>query len=66
MSSIVKFQLTSSEYTELFIKVKNREADERFFDLFRKLLNDHSSILKEIILYPNIEIVWDETNGKEK
>jgi len=69
--TVVNFSLSSAEYTELWLKIKNKQADEKFFELVNELMNDHSKILKEIINYPNIKIVWDdndwnETHGKEK
>ncbi len=69
--TVVNFGLSSCEYTQLWLKVKNKQADEEFFKLVNELMHDHSKVLKEIINYPNIKIVWDDTNwdeihGKEK
>ena len=69
--TVVNFGLSSCEYTQLWLKVKNKQADEEFFKLVNELMHDHSKVLKEIINYPNIKIVWNDTNwdeihGKEK
>ena len=74
--SVVKFTLTSADYTDLFLRIKNRDGNDRTLDLVEKLMHDHSSILKEIITHPRIKIVWsddlgqdikwDETYGKEE
>ncbi len=72
----IKFTLSSSDYTDLWLRVKNKDSGGRTLELVDKLLHDHSSILKEIITHPKVKIVWsddlgqdikwDETYGKEE
>lgn len=70
--TIVPFLLSSCEYTKLWLKLKNREADEELIDLVNSLVHDHSSLLKVLIDDPKIKIVWTDTlkqdggHGKEK
>ena len=45
----IKFTLSSSDYTDLWLRVKNKDSGGRTLELVDKLLHDHSSILKEII-----------------
>jgi hypothetical protein len=63
--TVVNFGLSSVEYTQLWLKVKNKQADEEFFKLVNELMNDHSKILKEIINYSNIKIVWSDSFGED-
>jgi hypothetical protein len=69
---IVPFLLSSCKYTKLWLKLKNREADEELIDLVNTLIQDHSNLLKVIIDDSRIKIVWsdtfnqDESYGKEK
>jgi hypothetical protein len=73
--TVVEFTLTSSDYTDLWLRLKNKDGGNTTLNLVEKLMHDHSNILKEIILYPHIKIVWsdgigqdinwDETYGKE-
>jgi hypothetical protein len=63
--TVVNFGLSSAEYTQLWLKVKNKQADEEFFKLVNELMNDHSKILKEIINYSNIKIVWSDSFGED-
>ena len=63
--TVVNFSLSSAEYTELWLKIKNKQADEKFFELVNELMNDHSKILKEIINYSNIKIVWSDSFGED-
>ena len=63
--TVVNFGLSSVEYTQLWLKVKNKQADEEFFKLVNELMNDHSKILKEIINYSNIKIVWPDSFGED-
>jgi len=71
-TSIVHFLLSRSEYTKLWLKLKNKEADEELIDLVNSLVHDHSSLLKVLIDDPKIKIVWTDTlkqdggHGKEK
>ena len=70
--AIVSFLLSTSEYTRLWLKLKNKEADEELIDLVNHLVHDHSSLLKVLIDDPKIKIVWTDTlkqdggHGKEK
>ena len=70
--TIVPFLLSSCEYTKLWLKLKNREADEELINLVNILIQDHSNLLKVIIDDPKIKIVWTATlkqdggHGKEK
>ena len=70
--TIVPFLLSSCEYTKLWLKLKNREADEELINLVNILIQDHSSLLKVLIDDPKIKIVWTDTlkqdggHGKEK
>jgi len=70
--TIVPFLLSSCEYTKLWLKLKNREADEELINLVNILIQDHSNLLKVIIDDPRIKIVWTDTlkqdggHGKEK
>ena len=70
--TIVPFLLSSCEYTKLWLKLKNREADEELINLVNSLVHDHSSLLKVLIDDPKIKIVWTDTlkqdggHGKEK
>ena len=70
--TIVPFLLSSCEYTKLWLKRKNREADEELINLVNILIQDHSNLLKVIIDDPRIKIVWTDTlkqdggHGKEK
>ena len=70
--AIVPFLLSRLEYTKLWLKLKNREADEELIDLVNSLVHDHSSLLKVLIDDPKIKIVWTDTlkqdggHGKEK
>ena len=70
--TIVPFLLSSCEYTKLWLKLKNREADEELIDLVNSLVHDQSSLLKVLIDDPKIKIVWTDTlkqdggHGKEK
>jgi hypothetical protein len=70
--TIVPFLLSSCEYTKLWLKLKNREADEELINLVNILIQDHSNLLKVIIDDPKIKIVWTDTlkqdggHGKEK
>ena len=70
--TIVPFLLSRLEYTKLWLKLKNREADEELIDLVNSLVHDHSSLLKVLIDDPKIKIVWTDTlkqdggHGKEK
>ena len=70
--AIVSFLLSRSEYTRLWLKLKNKEADEELIDLVNSLVHDHSSLLKVLIDDPKIKIVWTDTlkqdggHGKEK
>ena len=63
--TVVNFGLSSVEYTQLWLKVKNKQADEEFFKLVNELMNDNSKILKEIINYSNIKIVWSDSFGED-
>jgi len=63
--TVVNFGLSSVEYTQLWLKVKNKQADEQFFKLVNELMNDHSKILKEIINCSNIKIVWSDSFGED-
>ena len=63
--TVVNFSLSSAEYTELWLKIKNKQADEKIFELVNELMNDHSKILKEIINYSNIKIVWSDSFGED-
>jgi len=71
-TSIVHFLLSRSEYTKLWLKLKNKEADEELIDLVNSLVHDHSSLLKVLIDDSRIKIVWTDTlkqdggHGKEK
>lgn len=71
-TAVVPFLLSRSEYTKLWLKLKNREADEELIDLVNSLVHDHSSLLKVLIDDPKIKIVWTDTlkqdggHGKEK
>ena len=47
--TIVPFLLSSCEYTKLWLKLKNREADEELINLVNILIQDHSNLLKVII-----------------
>ena len=70
--TIVPFLLSSCEYTKLWLKLKNREADEELINLVNILIQDHSNLLKVIIDDPRRKIVWTDTlkqdggHGKEK
>ena len=70
--TIVPFLLSSCEYTKLWLKLKNREADEELINLVNILIQDHSNLLKVLIDDPKIKIVWTDTlkqdggHGKEK
>ena len=70
--TIVPFLLSSCEYTKLWLKLKNREADEELINLVNILIQDHSNLVKVIIDDPRIKIVWTDTlkqdggHGKEK
>ena len=46
--SVVTFILSYSEYSELWLKIKNKENSDRTFELMKKLMDDHSSILEEV------------------
>ena len=59
--TIVPFLLSSCEYTKLWLKLKNREADEELINLVNILIQDHSNLLKVIIDDPRIKIVWTDT-----
>tara|TARA_R100001143_G_C3318049_1_gene113373 strand:- start:332 stop:613 length:282 start_codon:yes stop_codon:yes gene_type:complete len=63
--SVVNFILSHSEYTELWLKIKNKDSDNRTFELMKKLMDDHSSILEEVILHSIIRIVWSDGFGKD-
>jgi len=71
-TAVVPFLLSRLEYTKLWLKLKNREADEELIDLVNSLVHDHSSLLKVLIDDPKIKIVWTDTlkqdggHGKEK
>ena len=71
-TSIVHFLLSRSEYTKLWLKLKNKEADEELIDLVNSLVHDHSNLLKVLIDDCRIKIVWTDTlkqdggHGKEK
>ena len=71
-TAVVPFLLSRSEYTRLWLKLKNKEADEELIDLVNSLVHDHSSLLKVLIDDPKIKIVWTDTlkqdggHGKEK
>ena len=71
-TAVVPFLLSRSEYTKLWLKLKNKEADEELIDLVNSLVHDHSSLLKVLIDDPKIKIVWTDTlkqdggHGKEK
>ena len=71
-TAVVAFLLSRLEYTKLWLKLKNREADEELIDLVNSLVHDHSSLLKVLIDDPKIKIVWTDTlkqdggHGKEK
>ena len=60
-TSIVHFLLSRSEYTKLWLKLKNKEADEELIDLVNSLVHDHSSLLKVLIDDCRIKIVWTDT-----
>jgi len=71
-TAVVPFLLSRLEYTKLWLKLKNREADEELIDLVNSLVHDHSNLLKVLIDDPKIKIVWTDTlkqdggHGKEK
>ena len=71
-TAVVPFLLSRLEYTKLWLKLKNREADEELINLVNILIQDHSNLLKVIIDDPRIKIVWTDTlkqdggHGKEK
>lgn len=65
MSSI-NFILSSKEYVELFLKIKNRDTDKKVFELVEKLMCDHSNLLKEVIFHPSIELNWSEEIKQDK
>ena len=50
------------EYKNLYSKLYNKKLDTEFLYLVDKLLKDHSTILKEIILDSKIKIEWSESN----
>ena len=60
-TSIVHFLLSRSEYTKLWLKLKNKEADEELIDLVNSLVHDHSNLLKVLIDDCRIKIVWTDT-----
>ena len=60
-TAVVPFLLSRLEYTKLWLKLKNREADEELIDLVNSLVHDHSSLLKVLIDDPKIKIVWTDT-----
>jgi len=63
--SVVTFILSHSEYSELWLKIKNKESSNRTFELMRKLMDDHSSILEEVISHSIIKIVWSDDVGED-
>lgn len=63
--SVVTFILSYSEYSELWLKIKNKENSDRTFELMKKLMDDHSSILEEVISHSIIRIVWSDGSGKD-
>ena len=63
--SVVTFILSHSEYSELWLKIKNKESSNRTFELMRKLMDDHSSILEEVISHSIIKIVWSDGVGED-
>ena len=71
-TAVVPFLLSRLEYTKLWLKLKNKEADEELIDLVNSLVHDHSNLLKVLIDDPKIKIVWTDTlkqdggHGKEK
>ena len=64
--SIVHFLLSSEEYTRLWMKLKNKQVDEELIDLVNSLVHDHSSLLKVIIDYSKIKIVWADTVKQDR
>ena len=62
MITIIKFKLSNEEYKNLYSKLYNKKLDTEFLYLVDKLLVDHSTILKEIILDSKIKIEWSESN----
>jgi len=71
-TAVVPFLLSRLEYTKLWLKLKNREADEELIDLVNSLVHDHSSLLKVLIDDAKKKIVeagtlkQDGGHGKEK
>lgn len=64
-STTIKFTLSGSDYTDLWLRVKNKDSSSRTLELVDKLLHDHSSILKEIITHPKVKIVWSDDLGQD-
>jgi|TARA_R110000787_G_C13435708_1_gene445939 hypothetical protein len=63
--TVVNFGLSSVEYTQLWLKVNNKQADEEFFKLVNELMHDHSKILKAVINCSNIKLSWSDSFGED-
>ena len=64
-STTIKFTLSGSDYTDLWLRVKNKDSGSRTLELVDKLLQDHSCILQKIITYPKVKIVWSDDLGQD-